>query len=42
MHCQFYFLTGPKWLVNATVITHDAQDFTLLRRYLRFELHILS
>jgi predicted nucleic acid-binding protein len=28
--------------VGAMVVTHDAQDFTLLRRYLRFDLHTFS
>jgi len=28
--------------VGATVVTQDAQDFELLRRYVRFDLHILS
>ena len=27
---------------GAAVVTHDAKDFALLRRYLRFDLHILS
>jgi predicted nucleic acid-binding protein len=28
--------------VGATLVTHDAQDFELLRPYVRFDLHILS
>lgn len=35
-------MESAKWEVDATVMTHDAQDFGLLRRYLRFDLHIRS
>ncbi len=28
--------------VGATVVTHNAHDFNLLRRYLRFDLHVLA
>lgn len=28
--------------VGAMVVTHNARDFGLLRRYVRFNLHILS
>jgi len=28
--------------IGAMVVSHNAQDFELLRRYLRFDLHILS
>jgi len=28
--------------VGAMLVTHNAQDFDLLRRYVRFDLHILS
>jgi predicted nucleic acid-binding protein len=28
--------------VGATVVTHNARDFEMLRRFFRFDLHILS
>jgi predicted nucleic acid-binding protein len=28
--------------IGATIVTHDVQDFQLLRRHVRFDLHILS